>query len=407
MNFKKLMGTIALVGLILPYEANAAEQQTNYVSYDNSDLEFSISGHLNWALGVSHNSRKGAKDKTVHESGYVSQDSDDAFLWTDAEIDFSGKKRYNNGNELSFVMQLDTVRGSVEMDEVYFNLDTDFGRFMVGNKPNVAKILAVTAPDESGMGINDSDAFSFIYDGSDENFAINPSSYPILDNDSAKINYLTPEFKFSENHTLVLGVSAMPSDKGMQPNNSFYEKNAIKFKYGASSVAYYEAEFGKYTWALSADYTWYKAKNKDLNIPEDTIDGIEKDNIYQYGFGTTLSWGNWSVGGTYSYVNMSQETAQLLAKRKGVVMNNGYVWTAGISHKFGPLSSSLSFIQSRANNINLEDKKDVFSMGILGLKYTISKGVSTWLDLGYAKFDSAEHKDNKSPLAVLGLKVEF
>ena len=85
-------------------------------------------------------------------------------------------------------------------------------------------------------------------------------------------------------------------------------------------------------------------------------------------------------------------------------------WDFGVGYNFGPLETSMSMIQSRANSFFEKGKKDVYTLGLLAVRYHITKGLSVYGEGGYINFNSARQDDdysNDSPLFTMGVTVRF
>lgn len=65
--------------------------------------------------------------------------------------------------------------------------------------------------------------------------------------------------------------------------------------------------------------------------------------------------GNWSVGGSYHYTNMSRKTAEFLNPYANVA--KGSSWDAGVKFSAGPFAASANVFQSRADSLTVDGKK--------------------------------------------------
>lgn len=328
-------------------------------------------------------------------SGY-----DKASLITDGEIDFVGTYKFNKDNKLSFFMSLDVIRDNVNVDLSYFMWDNKAGRFIVGNSKNVSNMMAVTAPDAGTLGIQDTYATNLI--ALPYGFAVNPATYSIVDNDTAKVSYISPEMG-----GLQLGATVMPSDAGLSASDAFYVSEETRLKFGANVAALYTKDFGKTVLSVSANYAYAKPTFKGMSYNSST--DVEEKNVHQYGGGISIQRGNLTVGGSVNVVNTSDEIGRHFYIG-GRNLAKGVSWDFGVGYNFGPLETSMSMIQSRANSFFEKGKKDVYTLGLLAVRYHITKGLSVYGEGGYINFNSARQDDdysNDSPLFTMGVTVRF
>lgn len=389
---------------ILTVVAAAAALNATAASAEES-FEFQTKGFLTWYAGFAKqndtvytkgglNSPTALTDGIVRLSGY-----DKASLVTDGEVDFVGTYNFDEDNKLSFFMSLDIIRDEVNVDLSYFKWDNKYGRFIVGNSKNVSNMMAVTAPDAGTLGIQDTYATNLI--ALPYGFALNPATYSVIDNDTAKVSYISPEI-----NGLQLGATVMPSDAGLSAGDAYYVSKKTRLKYGANVAAFYSHDFGKYTWSVSANYAYAKPTFKGMDYA--AID-VEEKNVHQYGGGVNVQRGNLTVGGSVNVVNTSDEIGRHF-NIGGRSLAKGISWDFGVGYNFGPLETSASVIQSRANSFFEQGKKDVYTLGLLAVRYHIAKGLSVYGEGGYINFNSARKDSdysNDSPLFTMGVTVRF
>lgn len=389
---------------ILTVVAAAAALSANAASAEET-FEFQTKGFLTWYAGFAKqnntvytkgglNTPTALTDGAGRLSGY-----DKASLVTDGEVDFVGTYNFDEDNKLSFFMSLDIIRDEVNVDLSYFKWDNKYGRFIVGNSKNVSNMMAVTAPDAGTLGIQDTYATNLI--ALPYGFALNPATYSVIDNDTAKVSYISPEI-----NGLQLGATVMPSDAGLSAGDAYYVSKKTRLKYGANVAAFYSHDFGKYTWSVSANYAYAKPTFKGMDYA--AID-VEEKNVHQYGGGVNVQRGNLTVGGSVNVVNTSDEIGRHF-NIGGRSLAKGISWDFGVGYNFGPLETSASVIQSRANSFFEQGKKDVYTLGLLAVRYHIAKGLSVYGEGGYINFNSARKDSdysNDSPLFTMGVTVRF
>lgn len=392
---KKILTAVATVAAL---SANTAVAEESF--------ELQTQGFLTWYAGFAKqnntvyveggaNSPTALTDGSRRLSGY-----DKASLITDGEIDFVGTYKFNKDNKLSFFMSLDVIRDNVNVDLSYFMWDNKAGRFIVGNSKNVSNMMAVTAPDAGTLGIQDTYATNLI--ALPYGFAVNPATYSIVDNDTAKVSYISPEMG-----GLQLGATVMPSDAGLSASDAFYVSEETRLKFGANVAALYTKDFGKTVLSVSANYAYAKPTFKGMSNYSGT--DVEEKNVHQYGGGISIQRGNLTVGGSVNVVNTSDEIGRHFYIG-GRNLAKGVSWDFGVGYNFGPLETSMSMIQSRANSFFEKGKKDVYTLGLLAVRYHITKGLSVYGEGGYINFNSARQDDdysNDSPLFTMGVTVRF
>lgn len=393
---KKILTAVATVAAL---SANTAVAEESF--------ELQTQGFLTWYAGFAK------QNNTVYVEGIGSTSPtalsttpgrlsgyDKASLITDGEIDFVGTYKFNKDNKLSFFMSLDVIRDNVNVDLSYFMWDNKAGRFIVGNSKNVSNMMAVTAPDAGTLGIQDTYATNLI--ALPYGFAVNPATYSIVDNDTAKVSYISPEMG-----GLQLGATVMPSDAGLSASDAFYVSEETRLKFGANVAALYTKDFGKTVLSVSANYAYAKPTFKGMSYNSST--DVEEKNVHQYGGGISIQRGNLTVGGSVNVVNTSDEIGRHFYIG-GRNLAKGVSWDFGVGYNFGPLETSMSMIQSRANSFFEKGKKDVYTLGLLAVRYHITKGLSVYGEGGYINFNSARQDDdysNDSPLFTMGVTVRF
>ena len=392
---KKILTAVATVAAL---SANTAVAEESF--------ELQTQGFLTWYAGFAKQNNtvyvegSGPNSPTALTAGSDRLSGyDKASLITDGEIDFVGTYKFNKDNKLSFFMSLDVIRDNVNVDLSYFMWDNKAGRFIVGNSKNVSNMMAVTAPDAGTLGIQDTYATNLI--ALPYGFAVNPATYSIVDNDTAKVSYISPEMG-----GLQLGATVMPSDAGLSASDAFYVSEETRLKFGANVAALYTKDFGKTVLSVSANYAYAKPTFKGMSY---SGTDVEEKNVHQYGGGISIQRGNLTVGGSVNVVNTSDEIGRHFYIG-GRNLAKGVSWDFGVGYNFGPLETSMSMIQSRANSFFEKGKKDVYTLGLLAVRYHITKGLSVYGEGGYINFNSARQDDdysNDSPLFTMGVTVRF
>lgn len=381
-------------------------------AHAEESFEFQTKGFLTWYANFADQNgnvyNAGAAGSTPESlSGPAGRldGYDRASLVTDGEVDFVGTYKFNDDNKLSFFMSLDIIRDNVNVDLSYFKWDTVAGRVIVGNSKNVSNMMAVTAPDAGTVGIQDTYATDLV--ALPYGFAFNPATYSVIDNDTAKVSYMTPEMDYGAAGTLQLGATVMPSDAGLSAGDAFYVSEKTRLKYGANVAALYTKDFGRYNLSVSANYAYAKPTFKGMSYASTAT--VEEKNVHQYGGGISVQRGNITVGGSANVVNTSDDIGRHF-NNGGRNLAKGVTWDFGVGYNFGPVETSASVIQSRANSFFEKGKKDVYTLGLLAVRYHVAKGLSVFAEGGYIDFNSARRdKDysNDSPIVTIGATVRF
>lgn len=382
-----------------------AQTKANVEAFDQP-IELQVGGYMTW-YGTYGNQRK----STLTVAGPNVGNYNNVDLMGNAEVYFSGKTKLKNDVEIGAMIQLkagtDSDTSNHVIDETYMTFDSKIGRVIVGNVKNVSNQMSVTSPSASSIGVQETDFTRILVVPA--GFAYNKATYALLDDISTKMSYITPTFS-----DLTLGISLMPGNKtkGKDSNTLLIPNDGIKlFKYGADVAALYDHDFGKINLSASATYTIYKPNIRaNAGVPGVILAaaGIKEKNIKEYGGGLNIGFGNWTIGGSYHYTNMSMETAEFMNPFANVA--KGAAWDAGVKFTAGPVETSVNVLQSRAESLTVNGKKDIYTQYQLAGKYNIIKGISAFANLGYMNFRSASNNralSNRGPVAAIGMNLNF
>lgn len=382
---------------VLSFPAFAQTKEKASAETFDQPIELQVGGYTTW-YGTYGEQRK----TTMTSTGRTVNQYNNVDLMGNGEIYFSGKTKLKNGVEIGAMIQLkagtDSDTGNHVIDETYMTVDSKIGRIIAGNVKNVSNQMSVTAPTTSSLGVQETDFTRIIVVPA--GFSYNKATYALLDDVSTKMSYITPTFS-----DLTFGVSLMPGNKtkGKDSNTLLIPNDGIKlFKYGVDAAALYEHDFGGFDLSASATYTVYKPNLRANADPN------KERLIKEYGGGLNIGIGNWTIGGSYHYTDMSMETAAFMNARANVA--RGASWDAGVKFTAGPIETSIDVLQSRAESLIVNGKKDIYTQYQLSGKYNIIKGVSAFADLGYMYFRSASENralSNKGPVAAVGMNLNF
>ncbi len=379
----------------------AATAQTATVEAFDQPVELQLGGYMTW-YGTYTNQKRTTLKQLSATSAMPIGEYNNFDVMGNAEIYFSGSTTLQNGVKIGAMVQLeagtDSDTSDHTIDETYMTVDSKIGRLIVGNVKNVSNQMSVTSPNVSTLGVQETDFRRVVTVPA--YFSYNKATYALLDDISTKISYITPTVS-----GFTAGISLMPGNKkkGKDDDNLLIPSGGIKlFKYGADATALFQHDFGSFDLETSASYTVYKPNLRAND------EWAKEKNINEYGAGLNISFGNWSVGGSYHYTNMSRDTAEFLNPYANVA--KGTSWDAGVKFSAGPFAASADVFQSRADSLTVEGKKDVFSMYQLSAQYKILAGIDVFADLAYLDFKSASDirgLSNKGPAVAIGMNLNF
>lgn len=398
---KKYLLSAVFLTAAFPFTATAQTTEASEATVEVFDqpIELQLGGYMTWYGTYSNQKRTTLKEGTPSMPIGEYNNFD---LMGDAEIYFSGSTTLQNGVKIGAMIQLeagtDSDTSDHTIDETYMTVDSKIGRIIAGNVKNVSNQMAVTSPTVSTLGVQETDFRRVLT--APAGFSYNKATYAVLDDISTKLSYITPTFS-----GFTAGISLMPGNKkkGKDDDNLLIPGGGIKlFKYGADATALFTHDFGSFNLETGASYSVYKP-NLHANA-----DFVKEKNINEYGAGLNIGFGNWSVGGSYHYTNMSRDTAGFLNPYANVA--KGASWDAGVKFSAGPFAASANVFQSRANSLEVDGKKDVFSMYQLSAQYKILAGINVFADLAYLDFKSASDVrglSNKGPAVAIGMNLNF
>lgn len=372
-------------------------------------VKLELGGYMTW-YGSYANQKRSALVDAYGVNTPVPVGEYNAFdVMGNAEIYFSGKAELDNGMTIGVMVQLeagtDPSTSSKTIDETYLTLDTKIGRFIAGNVKNTAYQMAVRAPDVSTIGLQDSDYDRLIV--VPYGFSAYNSTYPLFDDISTKVSYITPTIA-----GFTAGISLMPGNgtSGQDNNNLLFPSTSSKlarsFKQGFTAVGLYETQIGGFNLSSSLTYASYKPNPtsvENIGGTEVFVRGTSKT-IKEYAGGLNFGAGNWTIGGSYRYVDAPKSS--LIALDKDMT---GYAWDAGVSYSFGPFETSLNYLHSRKNTMTF-DGKDEYNLYQFAGNYRLGAGVDTFINIGYVEYEAADKtrgKSNEGLAVSTGMHLSF
>lgn len=375
---KILLGSTAIVaaGMIASAPASAA-----------SKIKIGVGGYMEQWVGY------------VSNDDGTDQDFSGFDVKSDAEINFKGSTKLDNGLSVGVNVQLEANHnGGDQIDESYIILKGGFGEINIGSE-NSAQYKMHYAPSDFGIGMNSGDESSWvatIQDADGDSVskggmfrAPMGSTYVEVTraNDSEKITYYTPRVEGFQ-----LGVSYSPDsnqDANGQPNRDAVNSDLVMV--GAN----FKRNMGGMSIGVSAGY----GTVTDAPAAPGSLEPSAMN------FGVKIGMGGMSAG--VSMASFEDHGAQ-----DGTSMNAGVAWSSG------PMGVSFAYLHGErdgtgttgAGDLDGQAEADVFH---LSMKYSLGGGVTWAGTLGHATFSSDDVDiDNtvdsvSATYVVTGIKIGF
>ena len=328
---------------------------------------------------------------TKYSSPYEKFNKENNF---NSSLNFYGRATYEHNSKYSTSLigyfmvdsakEVENYNQGIWGEEVFALTETPWGDVSVGQDSNVAYKLAVGAPEIGVFHTNNTELVNFINNpnwykkGHKTAYKTLNSTYINTDGASAKINYVSPEWK-----GLKFGATYVPktySQSGLVVKNASYkDKEAyVLGTYGSWNIRDYEIE----TSLGFADF---------------------RDNDKEYSLGTSVYHKGWTLGGSY------RKTDSEKTKINKVTLFDGYrqgrAYNIGISYEFGPLKTGLTYFDSKADNSKNHDEIISISNSYQYKKYTtFSFTVAHLLSKGA---DNQIQNNNKGYAFILGLELKI
>ena len=227
-------------------------------------------------------------------------------------------------------------------EEFFGILNSPLGEFSFGQMQNVAYNFAVGAPNVGSYRVNNTDLVNFISNpnwykkGSNTSYKTLNSTYLNTDGSSLKVNYTTPSF-----YGINLGISYIPdiySQSGLVSKRAEYKNND---GYALGSYSFWD--ISGYELETSLGFAEYKDMDKEYSA------GIS---IYRKGF---------TVGASYRKTKSENNKYAINKNTLFDAYRDGEAYNIGISYSIGPITTGLSYFDSKSNISKNRDKIISFS----------------------------------------------
>lgn len=354
------------------------------------EWEFDASGSANALYGYSDVDSRYEK---LNDNNHTPSDVD---ISLSAEYTFDNSA-YKSGFYLDVMAAADKELEDYNQgkwgEEAYLTLDSPYGRIMAGQTFNAAYQFGVGAPSVGPLGVNNSDIVDFIRnpnwrrDKKTASFRTLNSTDINTDGTAPKISYISPEFY----HT-TLGLSYVPdaySRRGLINKYADYDNDD-----GYIAALYNHQEFGSVALESSLGYARFM------------------DDDQEFSAGLSVSYGNWTVGGSYrrTWVDGGDYPLNIRSddSRTPELFDSyreGYAWNAGVSYAFGPYQVGLSYFNAKADHTDNEDR-----VVQLSNQYQYNKYVDFYLIAAHVDYQGADKNsdnNNKGYAFITGVGINF
>jgi hypothetical protein len=374
-----LYGTTALAtaGMISGVAVNAVAAER---------IDIGVHGYFQqWMVGAKQHYDNNALSGAQRSTNLVTEKHN-------SEICFVGEATLDNGITFGVNVQLEANTSGDQIDESYLFVQSDsLGQLILGDLDNAASLLHVTAPD-GGVSLDSGDVIN-------NEFYVNPgltlfdratgtTFLQFGDDDSGKINYVSPRFSGVQ-----LGVSFIPQFQAGGDNNGSLKLNngnGNNINNGFAGGINYTEDFNGFGVQLSAGYLFG-------DTGADSVTG-GNDNLNAYDFGAQFNYAGFSFGGAYNRGAGDDGFNTRFNSRS---------WIVGANYETGPYTVGVNYMKGEENPTSNSGKGHL-DQAVLSGTYQLGPGVR--LVGGVFWFDG-ENEDNSQKNngwgATAGFKLGF
>jgi len=272
---------------------------------------------------------------------------------SDTEVHFTGSTTLDNGIEVGAKIELEGETSGDQVDEQYLFVNGGFGRIEMGKNDSAADAMALQAPAVGPVGVNDGDLDAWV------------NAYLIdtvrSSGDQNRVSYYTPSFGGFR------AGASFADDSQRNGANGYDNINGGGDNVSSGALAY-DHDFGGVALGLSA-------------TGENSGDG------YWYGLGSTVGFGNFTVGGSYGH---TEDDYGLNSTNQDLD-----AFDIGVSYAMDAAAVSLSYGYEEVDNSG-----DISTVD-LGMAYTLGAGV-TWKSSVYWFDQEADSTNNSATSGISG-----
>jgi hypothetical protein len=276
-------------------------------------------------------------------------------------IELEGASHQGAGNRASLSQNADQI------DERWGYLRGGFGELRFGDEDDARKQKSYAAPEASGIfGVN-SPYFSFnnlasSFAGVSPQVTSTNSTFPNLENDSAKIIYFTPSFGGFQ-----LAVSYAPDGTQDRFQGGTGGTQEAQISNAISIGADYSGDFGGVTIGAGGGYSFGSAET-----------GNAEPNVWAVGLNVGFS--GFTVGGSVAFADADTG-----------VNDEATTFDLGVTYNVDAITVGVGWSHGEYESEGTTDELDHFQ---LGLGYALGDGVSLGAMIGWFEYDDEGPSDN-------------
>lgn len=272
---------------------------------------------------------------------------------SDTEVHFSGKTTLDNGIEVGAKIELEGETSTDQIDEQYLFVNGGFGRIEMGKNDSAADSMALQAPSVGPVGVNDGDLSNWV-----DAYLIDTIR---SSGDQNRVSYFTPSFGGFR-------AGASYADDSQRNGSGGYNGTDGSGDSIVSGALAFDHDFNGVALGLSAT-------------------GEHSEDGYWYGLGSTVGFGNFTVGGSYGH---TEDDYGLNATNQDLD-----AFDLGVSYAMDAATVSLGYGYEEVDNSG-----DISTVD-LGMAYTLGAGV-TWKSSVYWFDQEADSTNNSATSGISG-----
>jgi outer membrane protein OmpU len=344
--------------------------------------------------------------------GFISQDNADGelantelsnALANSSEISIGGSTLLDNGISVGFNVQLDPAG----WDERHVFFSGGFGQIQTGQIEGVRQQMTNFAPGAASIGVGVNTAH-FVFGNGGSIGSSSTYTNGIGDEDAIKVNYFSPTF-----NGFRVGVSYAPDHVagGSRGGAATGGLGTLHTNIGAGLE--YSNSFDGFSIRVSAGTESSVLETCNVNAAglvsgvaadpggvRTTADQNCENNPTSVAFGSTVSFGQFAIGGGYLETEQVGNTATGSGRERSDM-------ELGVSYSSGPMKFALQYAEAELDDIaGLTDQFEVYQ---LQAEYVLGPGIVLGAALTKGEFDDATANglDNDYTNVVIGAHLGF
>lgn len=347
---KILYGTTALVAVGLTAgAANAAEK-----------IKIGVSGYAQYFLTYTDQDGNGNAPLAVtnFNNNHPQSLNGPVDVKHNGEIWFKGSTKLDNGITVGVDVQLESFNSGDNIDEQYMFISSPtLGKLIIGDENGAAYLLHIWT---LGAGVHidtgtvgSVSIFTNTSGGSLFNSPLGTTNGRALDNDGAKITYLSPRIM-----GLQAGVSFSP--RFTQDSTLFNTGGRVSSHDGWDVALQYKTKFDEVGFGAMVGGKWADASNTLAVSPDASVKLWKANGELTYA-GFRLS-GGWL-----------KQTSGLIAANNSIKGSSGIV---GLTYNAGPWGAGITYFTGNTEDLVTTAGSDELDKGILEGRYTLGPGIN-------------------------------